>query len=119
MTPVKHKKKWIKDTLKTSIEMEGSVDGIILSLQELKQEFTEKGYSKFEIEEYTDYDDDYTSYGFVGQRLENDIEFKARVDKYKKKSIASKKAAETRAKKKEDSEFAQYEKLHKKFQGKL
>ena len=117
----KNEKKEITDRLAT-LDFEGDLENTIAYLKKTMKDFKKLGYSKFSVDKETEYgygcDDSYDVYHLMGVRLETDEEFSKRIETSKKKSIAAKKAAKTRAIKKEEREHAKYLELHAKFKGK-
>ena len=82
-------------------------------------DYKNKGYFRFSIEKEREYEygcpEGYDFHQLSGTRLETDEEFAKRIADSKKRSIAAKKAAKTKAIKKVERERKQYLKLHAKY----
>lgn len=120
-TMKKNQKNEIKKQL-DSLDLEGDVEIIITSLQTVMKNHKEDGFFKFSIEKETDYgygyNDQYDVFYLYGVRLETDNELAKRIAANKKRVVTARKAAKTRAIKKEEREHAQYLKLHAKYKEK-
>ncbi len=90
------------------------LEDLIVSLQELSKEYHEKGYVNLSIENRQDKFSDNWDLALIGTRFETDAEYNKRIEKKKKIALANKNAKFE----KEAKEFAEFERLKKKFEGK-
>ncbi len=117
----KNEKKEIRKQL-DSLDFDGDVEITITCLQTIMKNHKKDGFFKFTIEKETEYgyhSDSYECHYLYGTRLETDDELAKRIVANKKRVVAARKAAKTKAIKREERERAQYLKLHAKYKGKL
>ncbi len=103
------------------LDFEGDVEIVITRLRTIMNNHKKDGFFKFDIEKEVEcgyHLDRYDIYYIYGTRLETDDEFAKRIESNKKRVISARKAAMTRAIKKEEREYAQYLKLHAKYKDK-
>ena len=106
-----------------SLDFEGDLSKTLDSLKAKIESYKKDGYLRFRVDKETEYDycdpDGYIYHYLMGIRLETDKELEKRIADNNIRSKASKKAAKTKAIKKEENELKQYEKLHAKYKGKV
>ena len=75
----------VKEAISSYLELEGSIDGVIEYLLELKKTNEDKGFFDIEIDmEYGHYDGDSDRFYLKGSRFETDEEFEKRLQKEEK-----------------------------------
>ena len=108
-----HKK--VESYLSLSSFCYGELKTILKYIQELYNKYTKEGYINLSLEYSEYYDGSNTDVFLYGNILETDEEFAKRVKLVEAKKISSKKAAKTRAVRKEERDKKLYEKLKVKY----